>query len=307
MAKKTVPSPPKRRLCGATVHYFRQLEIDPGFRKQQLALEKRTTEILSGRLAMRRSTVPLLIQVVVHIVYSADDPSGNISDSQVRSQLRVLNEDYRAKNADRKNVPAVWQPLVADANIEFALATKDPAGQPTTGITRTKTDKPSFSANDKVKFSTQGGIDAWPAAQYLNIWVCSLANYLGYAQFPGGKPATDGVVILHTAFGTEGSAHTPFNKGRTATHEVGHWLNLRHIWGDTDDCTGSDFVADTPKAKSPNYGSLLFPHLSCSNGPNGDMFMNYMDYVDDNQMFMFTQGQVARMLATLTGPRASLV
>jgi hypothetical protein len=130
---------------------------------------------------------------------------------------------------------------------------------------------------------------------------------LGYAQFPGGPPGTDGVVILNAAFGTTGTATAPYNLGRSATHEVGHWLNLRHIWGDTEDCSGTDFVDDTPNAQHPNYGKPTFPHISCTNGPNGDMFMNYMDYVDDAAMFMFTAGQVVRMQATLAGPRAPLV
>jgi Pregnancy-associated plasma protein-A len=113
-------------------------------------------------------------------------------------------------------------------------------------------------------------------------------------------------VILQSAFGNTGTAAAPFNLGRTATHEIGHWLNLRHIWGDDGTgCTGDDFVADTPNAGGPNYGTPAFPHISCSNGPNGDMFMNYMDYVDDAAMFMFTQGQVDRMQAALDGPRSS--
>jgi hypothetical protein len=141
----------------------------------------------------------------------------------------------------------------------------------------------------------------------LNIWVCTLGGgLLGYAQFPGGPLATDGVVILNTAFGTSGTATAPFNRGRSATHEIGHWLNLRHIWGDTEHCEGTDFVTDTPNAKQPNFGKPTFPHVSCSNGPNGDMFMNYMDYTDDDSMFMFTAGQVTRMSATLDGPRSSL-
>ena len=130
---------------------------------------------------------------------------------------------------------------------------------------------------------------------------------LGYAQFPGGPKATDGVVILHSGFGTNGTAAAPYNLGRTTTHEVGHYLNLRHIWGDTEDCSGGDMVDDTPNAETPNYNKPAFPHISCTNGPHGDMFMNYMDYVDDDAMFMFTTGQVSRMQATLDGPRASLV
>ena len=122
-----------------------------------------------------------------------------------------------------------------------------------------------------------------------------------------GPAATDGVVILQSAYGTTGTATAPFNLGRTATHEIGHWLNLRHIWGDDGTgCTGDDFVADTPNAGGPNFGTPTFPHVSCGNGPNGDLFMNYMDYVDDAAMFMFTQGQVLRMQAALDGPRSSI-
>jgi hypothetical protein len=136
--------------------------------------------------------------------------------------------------------------------------------------------------------------------------VCSLGNgLLGYAQFPGGPAATDGVVILNTAFGTIGTATAPFDLGRTATHEVGHWLNLNHIWGDTNDCSGTDRVEDTPNALLPNFGKPAFPHVTCNNGPIGDMFVNYMDYVDDDTMTMFTPGQVARMHATLSGHRST--
>ena len=140
------------------------------------------------------------------------------------------------------------------------------------------------------------------------MWVCNLSGgILGYAQFPGGPSDTDGVVMTYTAFGDIGTATAPFNRGRTATHEVGHWLNLRHIWGDDfGACTGSDQVDDTPNQADANYGTPAFPHITCGNRPNGDMFMNYMDYVDDIAMFMFTADQVARMRAALDGPRASI-
>jgi len=141
--------------------------------------------------------------------------------------------------------------------------------------------------------------------------VCDISGgTLGYAQFPGGSASTDGVVCDYQYFGTNGTATAPFNKGRTATHEVGHWLNLRHIWGDDGTgCTGSDQVTDTPNAAGPNYGCPAFPTVTCSNGPNGDMFMNYMDYTDDACMFMFSSGQVSRMQALFAtgGARASLL
>jgi hypothetical protein len=241
----------------------------------------------------------------VHVVHQT--PEQDISDAQVKSQIDVLNRDYRAKNTDIRKVPPVWKSLVLDANIQFALATKDPAGNPTSGITRTATTVDAFGADDTVKAKKTGGVDAWPADRYLNMWVCNLGGgLLGYAQFPGGPAKTDGAVILYSAFGTRRGAVAPFNKGRTATHEIGHFLGLRHIWGDKNDCTGNDFVVDTPPARQANTGKPTFPHVTCNNGPSGDMFMNYMDYVDDDAMFMFTTGQVARMNATLAGPRKKL-
>ena len=171
------------------------------------------------------------IPAVVHVVYKT--AKQNISEAQIKSQINVLNEDFRRMNADASKVPAVFQPLHVDCNIQFKLATKDIFGNKTNGITRTKTQKSSFSFNDAVKSKDKGGADPWPARRYLNIWVCNLGGgLLGYAQFPGGPTATDGVVILNSAFGDTGTATDPFDLGRTATHEVGHWLNLFHIWGD---------------------------------------------------------------------------
>ncbi|MGH2987345.1 MAG: zinc metalloprotease, partial [Solirubrobacterales bacterium] len=231
----------------------------------------------------------------------------NISKSQINSQITALNRDFRATNADVSQVPDAWKGLVLDSKIEFVFASRDPAGKPTDGVTRTKTERAQFGTGDDVKTKAGGGAPPWPSGRYLNIWVCNLGGgLLGYAQFPGGPARTDGVVILHSAFGTKGSAQAPFDRGRTTTHEIGHWLNLRHIWGDTLDCSGGDRCPDTPNANGPNYGSPTFPSVSCSNGPNGDMFMNYMDYVDDAAMFMFTAGQVTRMNATLAGPRKKL-
>jgi hypothetical protein len=284
--------------------HFRLLETVPNFRQNQIAFHHAATDRL--RMAAVARTDPYHITVVVHVVYHA--AAENISDAQVKSQIAVLNKDYRAKNTDRNKAPAVWKGLVADPMIEFSLADTDPSGQPTNGITRTQTQKNSFGDDDTVKAAASGGHDPWPTDRYLNLWACRLGGgLLGYAQFPGGPAATDGVVILNTAFGSSGIAKAPFNLGRSATHEVGHFLNLRHIWGDTPDCSGSDFVDDTPNAESPNFGEPVFPHISCGNGPNGDMFMNYMDYVDDDAMVMFTPGQVSRMHATLDGPRSSLV
>jgi hypothetical protein len=299
------------RICGTMAQHLYLLETVPKFRMNQMKLEHECKARL--RTAWVARTSPFKIKVVVHVVHNLATPDEMISAAQVKSQIAVLNQDFRAKNADKAKTPAVFSGLVADAMIEFELATSDPSGKPTSGITYTETTKKSFSdRGDGVKFKTKGGANAWDTKKYLNIWVCTLevaatGQVLGYAQFPGGPTKTDGVVILNTAFGTTGSVRAPFNLGRTTTHEVGHYLNLRHIWGDDEDCSGKDFVDDTPNCETANNGKPSFPHISCNNGPNGDMFMNYMDYTDDDAMFMFTPGQVARMTATLEGPRKSLV
>jgi Pregnancy-associated plasma protein-A len=287
------------------VVHERLSETVASYRRNQDRIEQGIRRsILSGQ-AERTMRKLITIPTVVHVVWRRQEE--NVSDAQIQSQIAVLNKDFRATNPDKSKVPPVWKGLVADPNIKFALAKKDPAGQKTTGITRTKTTQSGFGTGDAVKKKAGGGIDPWPTDRYLNVWVCNLRDgLLGYAQFPGGPANTDGVVILHSAFGTKGTAAAPFNLGRTTTHEVGHWLNLRHSWGDTNDCSGSDFAPDTPPQQLPNYGTPAFPHVSCNNGPNGDMFMQYMDYVDDAAMFMFTPGQVVRMNATLAGPRKKI-
>ncbi|MEO5683397.1 MAG: zinc metalloprotease [Chitinophagaceae bacterium] len=303
IAEKKNP-PPLVRRCGAVAVHYRLLEEFPAFRQNQLDMEVMVRRRMAAGIVAKVGK-PAVIPIVVHVVYK--QASENISDAQIKSQLAVLNKDYMATNTDKKKIPAVWKGLLTSTNIKFELATKDPAGKATNGITRTKTTRDSFPSDDSVKNATTGGANPWNTAKYINFWVCSLGNnLLGYAQFPGGPAATDGVVILNTAFGTKGSAAAPFNKGRTATHEVGHYFNLFHIWGDTQHCEGTDFVDDTPNQQKPNFGKPAFPHVTCNNGPNGDMFMNYMDYVDDDSMVMFTSGQVTRMNAAIDGMRNKL-
>jgi hypothetical protein len=296
------PRVPPHRTCGAAEVHHRLLESRT-YQANRMRIESFTERFRVSEVVGKIGTVT--IPVVVHIVYGSDVQ--NISDTQIQSQIDVLNSDYQGVNPDRAKIPAVWAALAANANVRFSLATLDPQGGPSNGITRTQTGVSSFTTDDAVKASATGGADAWPSDKYLNIWVCNLGGgLLGYAQFPGGPPQTDGVVILFTAFGTTGTAAAPFNLGRTATHEIGHWLNLIHIWGDRLDCSGTDLVDDTPTQQAPNYNKPTFPHVSCSNGPNGDMFMNYMDYVDDDSMVMFTQGQIVRVRAALDGPRSSI-
>lgn len=246
------------------------------------------------------------IPVVVHVIYATGEQS--ISDEQIASQIAVLNADFRAKNADLSKVPVAFRDRIGDAAIEFRLADVDPNGQPTRGITRTMTRRQSFAADDSVKYDARGGKNAWPSGQYLNLWVAPLeGGILGYSTFPGGPAELDGVVIHFTVFGTMGTAEPQRNKGRTTTAQVGRYLGVRHIWGDDQACEGTDSVDDTPNQAGPNFGKPTFPHVTCNNGPSGDMFMNFADYTDDDTMVMFTKGQVARMRQTLDGPRSGLL
>lgn len=299
---------PTRDLCGTMHVHRRLLNESMTYRAQRARIENRALQYETGRRSPLRREV-LTLPVVVHVVHNPNSPEQNISDAQINSQIDVLNRDFRATNPDMSKVPHIWRPLVADLQIQFALASVDPLGNPSTGIVRAETDQTEFDVRNGVKAGSTGGSDPWPSDQYLNTWVCQLGDgLLGYAQFPGGPPNTDGVVILHTAFGTNGTAAPPYDGGRTATHEIGHWLDLFHIWGDDDGaCSNDDRVGDTPNQADSNIGKPSFPHITCDNGPNGDMFMNYMDYTDDDSMFMFTEGQLQRVNACLEGPRASFM
>jgi len=248
----------------------------------------------------------ITIPVVVHVIYN--NVNENISDQQIQSQIDVLNQDFRRQNSDAVNTPSDFLSVAADTEIEFCLATEDPDGNITTGITRTSTSQSSFSTNDDVKYTSSGGVNAWSTNEYLNMWVCDLSGgLLGYAQFPGGTASSDGVVCDYAYFGNMGTATFPYDLGRTATHEVGHWLNLRHIWGDSN--CGNDFCGDTPEHSGSNYGCPSYPSASnCSgNNTNGDMFMNYMDYTDDACMNIFTQDQKIRMIASINNNRSALL
>lgn len=242
-----------------------------------------------------RDTLPgeyITIPVVIHILYN--DVSQNLSDAAVKSQLAVLNNDFKQSNPDITSIPLPFAALAGNTRINFCIARVDPVGRPTTGIIHKHTSTNVWTADDQMKFSATGGDDAWDSKRYLNIWVCNLfGRNLGYASLPGGDGNKDGVVIQFDVFGTLGS-RAPFNLGRTATHELGHWLGLRHIWGDA--LCGDDGIADTPPQQTYNNGCPPFPHTSsCSVNSNGDMFMNFMDFTDDACMHLFTRGQVSKM------------
>ncbi len=271
-----------------------QMKADPTleFRMQQYeaAVQKNIAQIADARLVNGVIEIP----VVVNVLYRTT--AENVSLTQIQSQIDVLNEDLNATNADYSLVPSTFSGVKASIGIRFVLD----------AVVRKSTTKTSWSTNDDVKKTSKGGLDPTLPTTKLNLWVCTLGNgILGYAQFPGGSSTTDGVVILNTAFGRSGTVKAPYNKGRTATHEVGHWLNLRHIWGDAT--CGSDLVSDTPTHNTANYGCPTAGHKSTCTGTPIEMTMNYMDYTDDACMYMFSAGQKSRVLATFAtgGPRNS--
>ena len=294
-----------QRNCGTIQYHQQMLDEDPSlFQKMQNQELQIQQWILNN--SNKENTSIVTIPVVVHVIYYNN--TENISDNQIFSQIDILNEDFRRLNADTINTPAGFLPVAADCEIEFCLAQKDPNGNTTTGITRTQTTQTSFSTNDDVKYTASGGHDAWNSSEYLNIWVCDISGgILGYAQFPGGNPNEDGIVVDYQYFGNIGTASSPYDQGRTATHEVGHWLNLRHIWGDSN--CGNDFCNDTPEHDGSNYGCPSYPHTSScpGNGIYGDMFQNYMDYTNDACMNIFTQDQKLRMLAAINTSRQGLL
>ena len=286
---------PTERHCASYDVLQQQLQDDPSLAARMEAIERFTRDFEANPNLGRMEGDVLVVPVVVNVLYRTN--AENISDAQIQSQIDVLNEDFSATNADYSRPTAFDAVKSGNTNIRFELA----------GTVRRSTNKKSWQANDGMKKSSQGGIDPTSPATTLNLWACTMSGgILGYAQFPGGNPATDGVVILNTAFGRVGSVQAPFDRGRTATHEVGHYFNLRHIWGDAT--CGNDLVSDTPQHNTYNFGCPSPTHRSTCTGQPLEMTMNYMDYTDDACMYMFSAGQRTRMQASFapSGPRASL-
>jgi hypothetical protein len=290
--------------CGTMEFNELQMQRYPEFRINRQKIEEFTKNYIS-----KDNPTQATIPVIFHVIYNTQEQ--NITEAQIQSQLTVMNQDFNKSNADTALVPGPFKPLTANVQIMFCLAQRDPNGQPTTGITRTQTAKASFggSSDTSIYYTSLGGKDIWDRDKYLNIYVCNLqGTLLGYAQFPGGRASTDGCVIGYKYLGTTGTAQPPNDKGRTVTHEVGHWFNLFHIWGDEPACDQDDEVADTPLQGPENSGCPTFPKTdACTPNAPGVMYMNYMDYSDDACMFMFSLGQSTRMNAALAGPRASLL
>ncbi|HPM29476.1 MAG TPA: choice-of-anchor J domain-containing protein [Chryseolinea sp.] len=293
--------------CG-TVEYTQKLK------NQNLLKENETTfenwilknKSKTKKVGPLRTKATYQVPIVVHVIHNGEaiGIGTNISDAQIFSQLAVLNKDYQRLNADASNTPAEFLPVAGNFDVEFVLAKRNPEGLATTGIVRTQGTRTSYTINDNYELKSTS---YWPAEDYLNLWVCNITDYLGYAQFPvstldglansSNNRLTDGVVIAYQAFGSSDDGafdlEPQYNKGRTATHEIGHFFGLRHTWGDDGGtCSGTDYVDDTPNQANSTSGCPAHPSSSCS---NNKMFQNYLDYTNDVCMNIFTQGQVSRM------------
>jgi hypothetical protein len=280
-----------RRGCASPEVLAAQLAADPTLAIRMNQIEAFTQKaMVTGRMVNGKIEIP----VTVNVLYRT--AAENISLAQIQSQIDILNKDFNATNSDFNQVPALFAGVKANVGITFVLV----------GGYRKSTTRTSWGTTDDMKRASTGGIDPTSPTTTLNLWICTIGGgILGYAQFPGGASSTDGVAIDSKYIGSTGTAIAPFNLGRTATHEVGHWMNLRHIWGDAT--CGSDLVSDTPTHNAANYGVPAYPHYSACSGNPVEMTMNYMDYTDDRGMFMFSNGQKSRMGAIFLsgGARAS--
>ena len=283
-----------RRMCASQDVLQEQLAADPTLAIRMNEIEAFTQKNISNK-NFKLVNGKIVIPVVVNVLYRTE--AENISLAQIQSQIDVLNKDFTATNSDFGDVPAEFVSVAAGPSvngIDITFELDQSVGDK--GVIRKATTKKSWGTRDAMKSSKQGGINPTTPTSRLNIWACTIGGgILGYAQFPGGKSSTDGVVIDFLCFGTIGTLYADYNLGRTATHEVGHWMNLRHIWGDSS--CGNDYVGDTPLHKTANYTEVYPFPSTCAPVGHNEMTMNYMDYSNDDLMYMFTLGQKARMSA----------
>ncbi|MCI5055388.1 MAG: M43 family zinc metalloprotease [Flavobacteriales bacterium] len=322
--------------CATMQHYHQQLQQTSSLVSKSNKMEAQVQHWIENH-NHQKSGGATIIPVVFHIVHNQNDPNQNIANATVYEVLESLNRDFRRFNPDQTNTRAIFDTIAADSKIQFCLASIDPSGNPTNGIINKVTTESDFSLDffspnyDKVKQDATGGSEYWPTDDYLNIWVCNLTGafgpgLLGFASLPNiSVPGLniDGVVVHFEAFSANssmniGGGSTPI-RGRTVTHEVGHFFGLRHIWGDDGTpfggatCDSTDHASDTPMAEDNSQQSgCSFSKNTCSNEKPfwgsidpPDMVENYMDYSVETCQNAFTRGQMDRMHGFLNDPTRS--
>ena len=295
--------------CSTEKYSAEEIMGDPAFKDNLNAIEAFIANRTSSSHETQRQ-VPLSeiirIPVVVHVLYHT--PDQNVSKAVIDNMINALNRDFNKRNSDTANIPAAFKPYAVAMGFEFKLATSDPKGVGTSGIVKKYTPVQYWLSDDKMKFNSSYGDDVWDSKSYLNIWLCNLKDVLGYSTLPGMDIKKEGVVIsFDNIIDTKHTTPT-VNDSRTLVHEVGHWLNLYHIWG--DGYCGDDKVDDTPKQSTYTPGCPSGSRISsCGSSSSGDMYMNFMDFTDDICMNMFTNGQRkrARVLFDTGGPRHSML
>ena len=322
--------------CGNQLIQNQNQQKDTLYQSRQKQIFQQANQWLKdNKKSLNQSQEILQIPVVVHVLYQND--AENISDDRIKSQIDVLNEDFGRTNTDTTNTRAVFDTIAGKAKFQFYLATTDPDGNATNGITRTSTNVNSFMTENELysgemlesmKKTSSGGVESWPVADYLNIWVCDISidgqlGILGYAYPPNNLPnwqgiptvdsQYDGVVIHYAVFGRDAAPDVGGGQivqflGRVSTHEVGHYFGLRHIWGDSDNCIDDDGIDDTPRATQDAQNQCNHNSNTCVESPFNfpDMVENYMDYSDPSCQNMFTMGQVDFMYSIIVNYRTQL-
>jgi hypothetical protein len=319
--------------CGHDLYIQQRANTDSTYLNTRSEIDQLISD--HARHNSNRSGEIYRIPVVFHVIYNSAEQ--NLPDSKIQEQLDILNRDYGRLNEDTVNTRSEFLPVAGSTGIEFYLAQWDPQGNSTTGITHTQTDRATFFNLqfdlNLMKSASTDGVDAWDVNHYLNIWVCNLSVpilntpiILGFATPPDGapnwptgsaaeQPQYDGVVLHYEIVGENPNATGTFatiNKGRTATHEVGHYLGLRHIWGDgqgQDGCSVDDGIEDTPNCADAQQQTCDYTSNTCTDSPIDfpDQIENYMDYSDENCMNMFTNQQANAMRFVVENFRQDLL